>query len=90
MQVWELDEGKMTAKLSYSAQIDGYSICCGSAQALKNGGYSSVAGWVDQASPHGLAVETDKNGKIVHALDAFGVVVYRSFRVPDMYSTTVK
>jgi hypothetical protein len=90
MQVWKLDEAKRTASLVYNADIGGYSICCGTAQALPNGGYSSVAGWVDRASPRGLAVETDKDGKIVHTIEADGVIVYRSFRVPDLYSAPVK
>ncbi|MEP6537137.1 MAG: aryl-sulfate sulfotransferase [Bryobacteraceae bacterium] len=90
MQVWHLDEEKLTAALVYNANIGGFSVCCGSAQALKNGGYSAVAGWVDFNSPHGLAVETDKNGKVVFAVEAEGAIVYRSHRVADMYSTTVK
>jgi arylsulfate sulfotransferase len=90
LQVWHLDEKSMTATLAYNADLNGFSICCGSAQTLKNGGYNSVLGWADPASPHGLTIETDKNGKIVHALAAHGVIVYRSFRVPDMYSAPVK
>ena len=90
VQAWKLDEDKRTATLAYNTEVGGYSICCGSAQILKNGGYHSVAGWVDFASPHGLSVETDKNGKIVQTLELEGAIVYRSFRVDDMYSTTVK
>jgi arylsulfate sulfotransferase len=90
MQVWQLDESAKTATLAYNPEIGGYSICCGSAQALKNGGYSSAAGWIDPASPHGLAVETDKNGKTVLAIEVQGIVAYRTFRVPDLYSAPVK
>ncbi len=90
VQVWTLDEDKRIATLAYNTEIGGYSICCGSAQILKNGGYHSVAGWVDFASPHGLSVETDKNGKIVQTFELEGAILYRSFRVDDMYSTTVK
>ena len=90
MQVWQLDEAKRTASLVYNTEIGGYSICCGSAQALTNGGYSSVAGWVDRSSPRGLAVETDKDGKIVYSIEVEGALVYRTFRVPDLYSAPVK
>jgi arylsulfate sulfotransferase len=89
-QVWKLDEEKLTATLAYNVNLGGFSICCGSMQVLKNGGYSSVAGWIDPASPHGRTVETDKDGKIVHVIDLEGVIVYRSYRVDDMYSAPVK
>jgi len=59
-------------------------------QVLKNGGYSSVAGWIDPASPRGRTVETDKDGKIVYAMELNGVIVYRSYRVDDMYSAPIK
>lgn len=89
-QVWELDEQNRKAKLTYNADLGGYTICCGSMQDLKGGGYSSVTGWVDPASPHGRTVEVDKDGKIVFVIELEGVIVYRSFRVNDMYSAPVK
>jgi len=36
------------------------------------------------------AVETSADGKVVYALQVEGVVVYRTFRVTDMYSAPVK
>ncbi len=89
-QVWMLDEPNLRATLAYNADLGGHTICCGSMQDLKGGGYSSVTGWVDMASPHGRTVEVDKDGKIVYVIDLEGVIVYRSFRVSDMYSTPVK
>lgn len=89
-QVWTLDEPNLRATLVYNADLGGHTICCGSMQTLKGGGYSSVAGWVDMTSPHGRAVEVDKDGKTVFAIELEGVIAYRTFRLSDMYSTTVK
>ena len=89
-QAWKLDEQTMTATLIYSARLGGFSVCCGSMQLLNNGAYSSVVGWIDFASPHGRTVETDRDGKIVYALDVEGVIEYRSFRTDDMYTAPVK
>ncbi len=89
-QVWKLDEDKLTATLIYNADLGGYTMCCGSAQILKSGAYSSEAGWIDPTSPHGRITETDRDGKTVFAMEVEGVIVYRSFRVDDMYSVPVK
>ena len=35
-------------------------------------------------------METDKDGKVLFAIDVQGAIVYRSFRVDDMYSAPVK
>jgi hypothetical protein len=89
-QAWTVDEQNLTATLTYSADLGAYTICCGSMQALKGGGYHSVAGGVDPATVHGRVVEVDKHGKTVFAIELDGVIVYRSFRTEDMYSATVK
>ena len=39
---------------------------------------------------YGRTMETDKDGKVVFALDVEDAIVYRSFRVEDMYSAPVK
>jgi hypothetical protein len=39
---------------------------------------------------YGRTVETDKNGKVLFAIDVQGAIVYRSFRVEDMYSAPSK
>jgi hypothetical protein len=55
---------------------------------LKNGGFSSVAG--ASLPLHGRTAETDKDGKVVLAMDLVGNIDYRSFRVADMYSAPSK
>jgi hypothetical protein len=89
-QVWKLDEKDRTAALVYNADLGVYSAAVGSAQRLKNGGYSFDAGFVNPDSVYGRSVETDKNGEIVSALDVAGFIIYRSFRVEDMYSAPTK
>ncbi len=90
-QRWQLDEKTLTATLLQNAKLQVYSPAVGAAQTLKNGGYSFNAGFIDPtASPHGRAVETDRDGKVVYAIDVYGTTVYRSFRVDDMYSAPAK
>jgi arylsulfate sulfotransferase len=87
-QTWQLDEDKHIAKLIYNAETGLDTICCGSMQILKDGGYSTQVGW--HLPMNSRTVETDKNGKIVFAMEMEGVLGYRSFRLPDMYSAPVK
>lgn len=83
-QIWKLDEEQHVATLVYNAELGVHVICCGSLQLLKNGSYSAQSGWVLPA--FGRTAEIDKDGKIVFAMDVEGAIVYRSFRVDDMYS----
>jgi hypothetical protein len=85
-QVWKLDEGTHTATLLHNADLGVYAIAVGSAQALKNGGYTFEAGFINPASIYSRAVETSADGKVVYAQQVEGVVVYRSFRVADLYT----
>jgi hypothetical protein len=87
-QAWKINEEKRVATLLYNADLGVHVNCCGSMQVLKGGGYSTVAGWVP--TQYGRTVETDKDGKVVFAMDVEDVIVYRSFRVDDMYSAPVK
>jgi hypothetical protein len=87
-QVWKIDEEKRVATLVYNVDLGVRVNCCGSMQILKNGGYSTEAGWVP--TMYGRTMETDKDGKVVFALDVEDAIVYRSFRVEDMYSAPVK
>jgi hypothetical protein len=87
-QIWKLDEEKRIATLAYNVGLGVHTNCCGSIQALKSGGYSSVSGWV--LPLYGRTVETDQDGKVRFAIDVEGAVVYRSFRVEDMYSAPNK
>jgi hypothetical protein len=89
-QVWRLDEKTRTAALVYNADLGVYSVAVGSAQRLKNAGYSFDAGFVNPDSVYGRSVETDKGGKIVYAIDVAGFIIYRSFRVENIYSAPTK
>jgi hypothetical protein len=89
-QLWELDEENRTARLVHNAELGVYSVAVGSAQRLNNGGYTFEAGFINRASPYARAVETDASGKIVYALQVNGVIVYRSFRLDDIYSAPAK
>lgn len=89
-QLWKLDEEAKTATLMYNADLGVYAIAVGSAQTLKNGGYSFEAGFINPASVYSRAVETSADGKVVFALQVEGIIVYRSFRVADMYSPPAK
>lgn len=89
-QAWRLDEEKLTATPLLNADLGVYAIAVGSAQTLKNGGYSFEAGFINPGSPYGRTVETDSEGKVVFAVDVEGIVVYRSYRVSDMYSAPIK
>lgn len=89
-QVFQINEANMTASLVYNASLPGYSLCCGSIQKLKNGGYITLAGWTDPNSPRGLTAETDKDGNTVFALGVQGSSSYRSFNVNDMYSAHIR
>jgi hypothetical protein len=90
-QAWQLDEEKMTATLIRNANLQVYSSAVGASQTLKNGNLGFNAGYVDMPfSPYGRTFETDRDGRIVFAIDVYGVAVYRSFRVDDMYSAPPK
>jgi arylsulfate sulfotransferase len=87
-QVWKLDEQNHVATLVYNAPLGVHTFCCGSMQTLKDGGYSTVAG--APLPLEGRTAETDKDGKVVFAVDIVGDIDYRSFRVADMYSAPSK
>ncbi len=89
-QVWKLDEEAHTATLMHNADLGVYSIAVGSAQSLKNGGYTFEAGFINPASPYSRAVETSADGKVIYAQEVEGLIVYRSFRVADLYAAPVK
>ncbi len=87
-QVWKLDEEKHVAKLLLNAPLGVSTICCGSMQVLRNGGYSAVAGW--SLPVKGRTTDFDKDGKVVFAIEIVGAADYRSYRVADMYSAPIK
>jgi arylsulfate sulfotransferase len=89
-QIWKLDEENRTATLVHNADLGVYAIAVGSAQRLTNGGSTFEAGFINPGSPYARAVETDAGGNIVYALQVNGMVVYRSFRLDDIYSAPPK
>ncbi|MFN7998591.1 MAG: aryl-sulfate sulfotransferase [Bryobacteraceae bacterium] len=89
-QVWKLDEQAHTATLLHNADLGVYAVAVGSAQALKDGGYSFECGFINPASVYSRAVETSPEGKVVYAQQVEGLIVYRSFRVADLYSAPTK
>jgi arylsulfate sulfotransferase len=90
-QQWRIDEQNMTATLVHNAKLQVYSPAVGAAQMLKNGGYLFNLGYIDsQTSPRARMAETDRDGRVVFALDVHGLLVYRSYRVNDMYSAPAK
>ncbi len=87
-QVWKLDEEHHVATVVYSAPLGVHTFCCGSIQKLKSGRYGVVAG--APLPLQGRTTETDKDGKVVFAIDIPGEIDYRSFRVENMYSAPTK
>jgi hypothetical protein len=89
-QAWKIDEEGRTATLVHNANLGVYSIAVGSAQLLKSGGYSFHAGFINPTSVYTRSVETSPDGKVVYAQQVDGLVIYRSFRVPDLYTAPGK
>jgi arylsulfate sulfotransferase len=89
-QLWKIDEETKTATLLQNAELGVYAVAVGSAQRLKNGGQTFEAGFINPSAVYARAVETDASGKIVYALQVDGVVVYRSFRLDNIYSAPAK
>jgi len=89
-QVLKLDEASLTATLVYNADLGVYASALGSAQSLKNGGYTFETGTLNSPPLSSRAIETSADGKVVYALQVEGGSVYRSFRVADMYSSPDK
>jgi hypothetical protein len=85
-QVIELDEQNRTARFILNADLGVFSAAVGSAQQLLGGNYHFAAGFVPSAA--GLtayAFEVNRSGQIVSSIKA-GTLVYRSFRMTDMYT----
>jgi hypothetical protein len=89
-QAWKIDEQSRTATLIHNADLGVYAFAVGSAQLLKNGGYNFEVGYTNQISNVSNAIETSSDGKVLYAQQLDGVVEYRSFRLPDLYSAPRK
>jgi hypothetical protein len=86
-QVWALDEKARTATLVYNVDLGAYAIAMGSAQRLSNGGYTFESGLINLGpSPYSRTTETSPDGKIAYGQQLEGGVIYRSYRVSDMYT----
>ena len=83
-QAWDLDEVNMVAKTGLNADLGVYSAALGSASLLGNGNYHFNAG-TSRGNSFARFIETDRDGKIVYEMRGPGRV-YRSFRLPDLYS----
>ena len=90
-QLWKLDEASHTATLVTNADMGTYSVAVGSAQLLANGNLSAEAGLIDPGpAGYSRAVENSPDGKIVYAQQIDGGLVYRSFRIADLYTAPNK
>lgn len=89
-QAWKIDEEARTATLVHNANLGVYSVAVGAAQRLKSGGYSFQAGYINPTSVYTREVETSPEGKVVYAQQVEGMIIYRSFRVPDLYTAPGK
>lgn len=90
-QVWRLDEKAHIATLVMNTDLGVYSVGPGSAERLQNGNYHFDAGLVDPGpAPFGRAIEVSPEGKIVYSLQVDGAITYRSYRLVDLYTPTVK
>ncbi len=85
-QVIELDSTQRTARLVLNADLGVLSIAVGSAQALQNGNYHFDAGIViENNAMVAYSFEIDPTGKVLFKTRA-PVLLYRTFRMNDMYS----
>jgi hypothetical protein len=82
-QVYQLDEQTKTATLVLNTDLGIYSLALGSAERLSNGNYWFDAGFLPDAS--GICGEFDSNGRSIFSVRT-AAPVYRSYRLPDMYS----
>jgi arylsulfate sulfotransferase len=82
-QVYQLDEQTKTATLVLNTDLGLYSLALGSAERLSNGNYWFAAGFLPDAS--GICGEVDSNGRSIFSVRT-AAPVYRSYRLPDMYS----
>jgi arylsulfate sulfotransferase len=82
-QVLQIDETNRTATLQVNADLGTFSAALGSAQLLSNGNLLFDAGLIPPQQTQ--AIETNPAGSVVSILE-FDDFVYRTFRMPDLYS----
>ncbi|HVP00267.1 MAG TPA: aryl-sulfate sulfotransferase [Bryobacteraceae bacterium] len=90
-QYWKIDEKARTATLVMNADLGVYSPFVGSAQRLSNGNFHFNTGAVMKDASFGArSIEITPEGKIVYSLETTGALVYRSNRIPDLYTPPVR
>lgn len=89
-QVLRIDEASRTVSFELNAHLGWFSPAVGSAQKLGNGNFHFDSGYVIEPdnSLAGYSLEVDASGQISYALRT-STMVYRSFRLPDLYSATL-
>ena len=83
-QLYQLDEVNMTAELLLNVELENFSFALGSAQPMLNGNFSFGSG-TRNVPPSSTADEVNPAGDIIFSI-GIDVAVYRSFRVPNMYT----
>ena len=84
-QVYLLDETTLSASLVLNADLGVYSLALGSAQVLSNGNYHFNSGLIDPQNVYAIGDEVLPDGTLDYGLQ-IDRAVYRSFRMPDMYT----
>jgi hypothetical protein len=87
-QAIQLDETNMTATLLVNADLGDFSIALGSAQMLPDGNYHFHLGDIVAKNSTTRAVEVEPAGQIVYDM-GIGEIMYRSFRMQDLYTPPV-
>jgi len=85
-QALRLDEDNRVATLVLNADLGVYSLALGSAQRLPNGNYHFDAGWIPGNPNVARSAEVDASGDVLYNIQV-ATPEYRSFRVPDLYTT---
>ncbi|MBK1719364.1 aryl-sulfate sulfotransferase [Thiocystis violacea] len=85
-QVWEIDEGAMTAELVFNKDLGEYAFAVGSAQPLGNGNYWFNSGMLGTfAEPRTTMQEVDPSRATLYQND-LDIFQYRSYRLSDLYT----
>ena len=75
----------LSASLVLNADLGVYSLALGSAQVLSNGNYHFNSGLIDPQNVYAIGDEVLPDGTLDYGLQ-IDRAVYRSFRMPDMYT----
>lgn len=86
-QMYQVDQQNMIATLVVNADMGTYSFALGSAQALPNGDYHFLSGYIEAANgvTDAQSLEVTASGDVVFGIQ-FATLEYRTFRMPDLYT----